>query len=580
MKKKRSLQPVEIKKKISSILNISSLKAKLLLGFAAVIILSVSFGVYNSVALSNIDKKAEGMIHEQLPLLITSEKLQINISEQISLARAYVLYGYPAYIERFDQLTGEIEKLESKVLKTNNTAETADLVKRRALLETYIRNNIFEVYEKGEEKAAKESLSTMNTLTDRLINGYSQIVTEQEQLLGTDGKELLAQSKSSFIIGIIISVIVTIAGLIIALVVANIISNPIKRISERMKLIANGDLSNQPLITHSKDEVGELVMSSNQMNENLKTLLGDIRKAASSVSEHSEALTQATIEVGEGSNQIVSTMQELSVGGETQANTTNDLSIAMADFMEKVSQGNKSGENLFTSSHEILELTVEGSQLMNSSIQQMTAIDSIVKGTVLKVDGLSQQSQKITKLIGVIKDIADQTNLLALNAAIEAARAGEHGKGFAVVADEVRKLSEQVSISVTEITQIVSAIQSETKKVTNSLQDGYKEVEDGTNQIKLTGTKFEQIDYSLTKMVDVIDQISNGLKSINKNGSVMNKSIEEIAAVSEESAAGIQQTSANAIQAEGSMEEIAESSAELAKLTEELNGLITRFKLT
>lgn len=580
MKKIKLLQLGKVKNKMSNIFNIGSLKAKLLLGFAAVIILSVSFGIYNSIALHNIDKKAEGMIHEQLPLLITSEKLQINISEQISLARAYVLYGYPAYIERFDQITDEIQMLEDEILQTNNTAEAAELVERRTLLETYIRNNIFEVYNEGGEEAAKESLSTMNTLTDRIINGYNQIVSDQEQLLGADGKELLAQSKSSFIIGIIISAIVTIVGLIIALVVANVISNPIKRISERMKQIANGDLSNQPLITNSKDEVGELVMSSNQMNENLKNLLGDIRKAASSVSEHSEELTQATIEVGEGSNQIVSTMQELSVGGETQANTTNDLSIAMADFMEKVSQGNKNGENLFASSHETLELTGEGSQLMNLSIQQMTAIDSIVKETVLKVDGLSEQSQKITKLVGVIKDIADQTNLLALNAAIEAARAGEHGKGFAVVADEVRKLSEQVSSSVTEITQIVSTIQSETKEVTNSLQDGYKEVGEGTNQIKSTGIKFEQIDYSLTKMVDVIEQISSGLKSINKNGNVMNKSIEEIAAVSEESAAGIQQTSANAIQAEGSMEEIAESSVELAKLTEELNGLITRFKLS
>ncbi|WP_162880653.1 methyl-accepting chemotaxis protein [Paraliobacillus sediminis] len=216
---------------------------------------------------------------------------------------------------------------------------------------------------------------------------------------------------------------------------------------------------------------------------------------------------------------------------------------------------------------------------MHASIQQMTAIDHIVKDAVSKMKGLNIQSQKITKLVGVIKGIADQTNLLSLNAAIEAARAGEHGKGFAVVADEVRKLAEQVSLSVTDITQIVSSIQNETNAVTTSLQEGYKEVEDGMNRVNSTGEKFEIINQSLTTMASNVKLTSGSLLNIVESNKSMSNSIDDIAAVSQESAAGIHQTATSIQQTSSSMEEVSGNSNQLAKLAEKLNSLIARFKL-
>ena len=138
-------------------------------------------------------------------------------------------------------------------------------------------------------------------------------------------------------------------------------------------------------------------------------------------------------------------------------------------------------------------MTDKGSQLMDSSTKKMSKIDQIVKDSVQKVKDLDAQSQEIFKLVVVIKDVADQTNFLALNAAIEAARAGEHGRGFSVVAEEVRKLAEQTATSVTDITRIVNNIQNGFSVVTESLQDGYKEVEQGTNQIETTGETFNEI---------------------------------------------------------------------------------------
>lgn len=272
-------------------------------------------------------------------------------------------------------------------------------------------------------------------------------------------------------------------------------------------------------------------------------------------------------------------MEDLATGTESQANNASSLSSAMESFVLKVMEANENGTHIQQSSNTVLEMTTEGSKLMASSTQQMATIDRIVHEAVVKVEGLDKHAQQISEIVSVIQDIAGQTNLLALNAAIEAARAGEHGKGFAVVADEVRKLAEQSSSSVVNITDIVNRIQSESSLVTDSLQDGYKEVAEGTNQIEITGETFDKIGLAVTEMDERIRIISGNLTDIAANSQEMSASIQEIAAITEESAAGVEETSASSEQASSAMEEVANSSTDLASLAEELNRLVQQFKL-
>src|SRR5699024_9074671 len=159
------------------------------------------------------------------------------------------------------------------------------------------------------------------------------------------------------------------------------------------------------------------------------------------------------------------------------------------------------------------------------------AIENVVKMAVEKVEGLETQSKKISTLIYVIQDIADQTNLLALNAAIEAARTGTHGQGFAGVADEVRKHSEQVCETISEITNSDTDIQAVSTDVANSLKNGFTTVDDGANQLKTTGGKFNHIHDAVKKMVKEMTAVTTSLNNITESSKTVNAAVENIAAI-------------------------------------------------
>lgn len=377
---------------------------------------------------------------------------------------------------------------------------------------------------------------------------------------------------------VIITGILLIAFGCIAYLFSNNLSKHLTRITAHVKQVANHDLSAEDIIIPSKDEIGRLSADINLMVKNLRNIILNVVNAAQEVASHSEELMRASMEVKESGNQIATTMQELSTGSETQANSASELTDYMAEFVKKIEDANSLSGQITDASNEALALTDEGNQLMNSSIRQMAAIDQIMQEAVQKVHGLDRQSQEITKLVGVVKDIAEQTNLLALNAAIEAARAGEHGKGFAVVASEVRKLAEQVSISVSDITTIVDGIREESGEVAASLQHGYDEVRKGTEQIKTTGNTFGNIHSSVSQMVNHIQIVSEHLSQITRSSAQINQLLENIAALLQESAAGVEQTSASIQQTSSSMEDISDRATQLSTLAENLNAMVRIFQ--
>jgi methyl-accepting chemotaxis protein len=564
---------------LRNLFNFKSVKTKVLVGFLTVIVFMLLLALYVLTNINNTVKNTEEMMNKQVPLLIADEQIQFNMANRAGLVRAYFLYDDTHARELFDEQLEESIELENTLLGLSDSQETKDLIDKKVQWGT-LTDKAFEEHDRGNEEAALRIMQEqVGPLEYEIIDGFQEMAKKRENSIKEKGQEIIKKGTQSRITSFIVSVLVVIIGVVIAIITARMITNPIKKVMTRMKMIASGDLSQEALVTNSRDEIGQLVVATNEMNKNMRDMLNQINTVSETVSSHSEELTQSANEVREGAEQIASTMEELASGTETQANSAGDLSSAASSFTGQVQEANDNGEQIEKESNEILQLTNEGSSLMKSSTEQMHKIDQIVHVAVKKVEGLETHTQNISNLVSVIKDIADQTNLLALNAAIEAARAGEHGKGFAVVADEVRKLAEQVSLSVNDITEIVTNIQVESTNVTESLQEGYKEVQVGTGKISETDETFHKINQAVSNMVGSIATITNNLSTIAASSQEMNGSIQEIAAVSEESAAGVEQTSASAQQVSSSMEEVAGSSVQLAKLSEELNQLVSKFTL-
>ncbi|WP_121663688.1 methyl-accepting chemotaxis protein [Metabacillus litoralis] len=432
------------------------------------------------------------------------------------------------------------------------------------------------------ESGSTEGLDAKRKLTQALSNEVVGHLMELKEMINEARDKAIVATEASIKETIIIIFSAIIFNIIIGVIIAFFINRQIKQklnnVINMATEISNGNLLVEESDYDSKDEIGQLSLAMNSMLVNLRDMIKQISNVSENVSEQSVVLTQSSAEVKEGSSQVAVTMQELSAGAETQANDASDLAETMSGFVDKIKESNSFGETIVFSAVSAQGLTEEGTRLMESSISQMDKINTIVKESVDKVKQLDTQSKEISNLVGVIQSIAEQTNLLALNAAIEAARAGEHGKGFAVVASEVRKLAEQVTLSVSDITGIVNSIQKESNNVVMSLEEGYSEVVKGTSDIQTTGKTFEEIHLAITEVVDKIQGVAMRLSDIDIECGKMNNSISNIASISEESAAGIEQTSASIQQTSTSMEEIARSAEGLTELSDDLNGLIKRFE--
>lgn len=564
---------------MGNFIRINSIKTRVILVFSIVLLLIVCLGVYNFNALKSTNERAEGVIDEDLPLLIADSQLESSLANRIGTIRGYLLSGDNFYKELFQEYTDQAIHYEGLIDDLGYKSEYEALFAEEKEWREFIQNEVFAEYDRGNEDVALKNLLNANDQFTAMISAYQEKSGEREQFILEQERSTVASGETTIKIGLLATIGVIIIGLILALLTANRISKPLVLVRNRMEEIAEGDLSKEPLQARSQDEIGQLIVSTNEMHGNIRDLLNRIVDVSKTLGAHSDELTQSASEVSTGTDTVAKTMEDLASGAELQANRTNEVSSIVSTFTQIVNETNENGKYIEESSGRVLEMTNEGSQLMESSTKQMAMIDQIVQDAVQKVEGLDGHTQKISELISVIQDIADQTNLLALNAAIEAARAGENGQGFAVVADEVRKLAEQVSESVTDITEIVGNIQSESTFVTESLQTGYKEVEQGTSQIQETEETFKSISDAVTEMVDNIKHIASNLTDIADGSEQTTSSIQDIAAISEESAAGVEETSAQAEETTSAMEDISGYSEHLKELADELHGLVLQFKL-
>jgi len=366
------------------------------------------------------------------------------------------------------------------------------------------------------------------------ILGKTVGINVQEAKTAKETGEELYMSSRAVTIGILIAAVVLCIAL--GTIISRIISVPLGKVAVLVNQVAQGDLR-QTIGIRTKDEIGQLAMSIDTMVANLRQIIGGILSSAQSVSAAAEQISASTQEVASGSaNQA------------NAAQTINELFVELSSAIHSVAQNTEQASEIAEST---MTLAREGSEVIRSSVESMQQVN----GQMRKLEG---DSQRIGEIIEVIEDIADQTNLLALNAAIEAARAGEQGRGFAVVADEVRKLAERSGEATKQIAGIIKGMQENTRQSVLAVQES-------TLLSEKTGDSFRGIASRVDESGQKVAEIAAASEEQAAQSSTVLTAVENISSVTEEAAASSEETAATA--------------QSLAQLAEDLQHSVSTFKL-
>ncbi|MCU0155794.1 methyl-accepting chemotaxis protein [Bacillus safensis] len=376
---------------------------------------------------------------------------------------------------------------------------------------------------------------------------------------------------------IVFSVTLIVAGTLIFFIVRSI-SKRLSNLARFSKKVSEGDLRDK-LQIQSDDEIGQVGKGFNTMIDSLRSLIGAVQTSVENVASSSEELTASAGQTSKATEHITLAIEQFSSGNESQNDKVELSSVELEEMNRGLQHMNESAESITASSIKSTDIAGEGGQLVEKTASQMNVIDQSVKKAENVISALESKSKDITQILGVINGIADQTNLLALNAAIEAARAGESGRGFSVVAEEVRKLAVQSANSAKEIENLIKEIVQDIDVSQEVFTAVNREVQSGLSFTEQTKVSFHNI-FEMTKEIsDQLQTMNQTVVQLSKGSAHVSEAVREIADVSRESSANIQDIAASAEEQLASMEEISSSSATLSSMAEELRDLISKFKV-
>jgi methyl-accepting chemotaxis protein len=542
-----------------------TLGKKLGLSFGVVLALLVASAALGFLKARNIRLSEEVAFAVRVPSLKAAIQLQRDLNQTQVKGRQTILAGTQPerladakklFAETWSDVEKDIAGMNELAPKwANQDRDRLQEIKQQLVLLRQVQEDAIKRASSGEKnalaRAGNESADHATPINRAMKKSLGSMAESFDKQVDQNKEELQADNRALKLTMFATSVVALGAGICVAIFLSRRISAATHSVLCLAEAVAAGDLSCQNLEVRSQDELGELAIAINKMNDNLKRMLRSISENSLRVASASEELSSSA------------TLQ--AQGAETQKDQITRIATAMQEMSTTVQQVSENCLRAAEASSRAAQTAREGGTVVKQALTQMHAIAESVGGSAKEMGELGKSSEHIGRIASVIDDIADQTNLLALNAAIEAARAGEQGRGFAVVADEVRKLAERTTTATKEIAEMIKTIQSGTSGAAKAMESASLQVEQGVASTERAGDSLQQIIKMSEQVGAMIGNIATGATQQSAATAEINRNMDQIASLVKESTVGSQ--------------EAAKACQDLSDLASDLQSMVGSFKL-
>jgi len=490
------------------------------------------------------------MTNSMLTRLITVDEPKIKYAndmkdaiDSITRSVAVMPFATPEIVEEEKNsiliLRPKYKEAVEKLEKLLETQEEKDLLKRFKDAVTQgaeVNNKIIQLVNEGKKQEAQILyMNETRQTTTLLVEAANNIIRNQQKLLEEKVKRLVSYSNKLLIIILIVGAVSIIIGIFMSMKTTKSIKAPVEKAAEQLELMSKGDFTfsiSQNAINRG-DELGVIARAMDALNTNLKNVFNEIITSVHSLTS--------------SATQLSSIAEEMSRTAESSSSRANSVATASEEMSQTVVDVAKNTASIAESAKRAVDTAQHGNSIVEKSVSEVREIDETVNESAKFVKSLGERSAHIGEIVSVINDIADQTNLLALNAAIEAARAGEQGRGFAVVADEVRKLAERTAQATSEIEDMIKAIQNEVTKAVDIMDSATTKVQSGVELTTQAGDALKAIVKSSDELQLMVQQIASATEEMSATSEQISKEIVDIANASRDTTASSQETAQAAV---------------------------------